>query len=105
MIFAMNSSRYIIIFAVVFIGVSIVIDAFILSNHSGTTKTIADSSGKLSTTPTNVLTSTPTVSTQVAHSNQTADQILQGLKGASLPIGESFTYNASDDDKELLSRL
>ena len=57
-------------------------------------------------TPTTQTTTAPTATAmpQPAHTGQSADQIVQGLKAHGLPIGGTFTYNAANDFNKLLGR-
>jgi hypothetical protein len=65
-----------------------------VSTPSSSTPTV------IAQTPIPTATPTPTP----AHTGQSADQILQGLKTHGLPIGESFTYTAENDVNKLLGR-
>src|SRR6266480_581810 len=62
------------------------------------------SSSSPSPTATSTPSPTPTPVPQAAHTGQSADQILQGLKAKGLPIGAVTTYTAASDPNHLLGR-
>jgi hypothetical protein len=47
---------------------------------------------------------TATSTPSVPHLGKSGDQILAGLKGEGLPIGDTFTYTAENDPNNLLGR-
>lgn len=47
---------------------------------------------------------TATSTPSVPHLGESADQILAGLKGKAIPIGDIFTYTAANDPNNLLGR-
>ncbi len=64
----------------------------------------SSSSSSPSPTATSTPSPTPTPVPQAAHTGQSADQILQGLKAKGLPIGAVTTYTAASDPNHLLGR-
>ena len=84
--------------------VAMLTTALLLSACGGSTQNIssptATAAVKVSPTPA----STPSPTPGPAHTGQSADQIMQGLKTNGLPIGVSFTYTAANDVNHLLGR-
>jgi hypothetical protein len=73
---------------------SVVLTALVMVGCGGTT-----AAGN-ATPPAPTATATP----KVAHTGQTADQILAGLQAKGMHIGASVTYTASTDQNNLLGR-